>query len=48
MKNIFKHTEMKDLSIRTMRCDCGLALDRDHNSALNIKNEGLRILKAAS
>ena len=42
------HTEMKDLSIRTMRCDCGLALDRDHNAALNIKKEGLRILKAVS
>lgn len=42
------HTEMKDLSIRTMRCDCGFVLDRDHNSALNIKNEGLRILKSAS
>lgn len=42
------HTEMKDLSIRTMRCDCGFVLDRDHNAALNIKNEGLRILKYAS
>ena len=41
------HTEMKDLSIRTMRCDCGFVLDRDHNTALNIKKEGLRLLKTA-
>ena len=41
------HTEMKDLSIRTMRCDCGLTMNRDHNAALNIKKEGLRLLKAA-
>ncbi len=26
------------LSKRTMRCDCGLVLDRDHNAAINIKN----------
>lgn len=41
------HTEMKDLSIRTMHCDCGFILDRDHNAALNIKKEGLRVLEAA-
>ena len=40
------HKEMKDLSIRTMRCDCGYVLDRDHNAALNIKKEGLRLLSA--
>lgn len=40
------HTEMKDLSIRTIRCDCGYILDRDHNAAINIKNEGLRLLSA--
>ena len=39
---------MKNLSIRKMRCDCGFVLDRDHNAALNIKNEGLRILRAVS
>ena len=38
------HPEMKDLSIRTMRCDCGYTMDRDRNAALNIKKEGLRIL----
>ena len=41
------HTEMKDLSIRTMRCDCGFVLDRDHNAALNIKKEGKRLLETA-
>lgn len=41
------HTRMKDLSIRVMECECGFVLDRDYNAALNIKKEGLRILKAA-
>ena len=41
------HTEMKDLSIRTMRCDCGLTMNRDSNAALNIKKEGLRLLETA-
>ena len=41
------HSEMKNLSIRTMKCDCGLVISRDHNAAINIKNEGLRILKEA-
>lgn len=41
------HPKMKDLSIRTMRCDCGLTISRDQNAAINIKNEGLRILKSA-
>ena len=40
------HTEMKNLAIRTMKCDCGFVLDRDHNAAINIKNEGLRLLSA--
>ena len=38
------HHEMKDLSIRKMVCDCGLSISRDQNAAINIKNEGLRIL----
>lgn len=42
------HPEMKDLSIRTMKCDCGTIMGRDQNSAINIKIEGLRILKTAS
>lgn len=39
------HKEMKNLSIRVMKCDCNFTLDRDHNAALNIRDEGLRILK---
>lgn len=38
------HPEMKNLKIRTFECDCGLILDRDQNAAINILNEGLRIL----
>ena len=40
------HPEMKDLKIRTMRCGCGLVIGRDQNAAINILNEGLRILAA--
>ena len=40
------HKEMKDLHIRTMSCDCGLAMSRDQNAAINIKLESLRILKS--
>lgn len=39
------HPEMKDLRIRTMTCDCGLIISRDQNAAINIKIEGLRILR---
>lgn len=39
------HKEMKDLSIRTMNCFCGMVMDRDQNSAKNIRKEDLRILK---
>ena len=38
------HPEMKNLTIRTMKCDCGLTINRDRNAAINILNEGLRIL----
>ena len=38
------HPEMKNLTIRTMKCDCGLTISRDHNAAINILREGLRIL----
>ena len=41
------HPEMKDLGKRMMKCDCGLEMSRDHNAAINIKKEGLRILKSA-
>lgn len=38
------HPEMKNLSIRKMICDCGLIMSRDQNAAINILNEGLRLL----
>ena len=41
------HKEMKDLSIRTLRCACGTVISRDQNAAINIRNEGLRILNSA-
>lgn len=41
------HPEMKDLHRRTMDCACGNHADRDQNAALNIRDEGLRILKKA-
>ena len=41
------HPEMKDLHIRTMKCECGLTIGRDQNAAINIKREGLRLLKSS-
>ena len=41
-----KHPEMKDVSIRTIQCVCGVKMGRDQNAAINIKREGLRKLKA--
>lgn len=38
------HPEMKNLTIRTMKCDCGLTISRDVNAAINILHEGLRLL----
>lgn len=32
------------MSERVYNCSCGSILDRDYNSALNIKNEGIRLL----
>lgn len=40
------HPGMKDLTIRTLKCECGYTADRDYNAARNIKNEGLRLLTA--
>ena len=42
------HPEMKDLAIRTMKCDCGLTISRDKNAAINILKEGLRLLTEAA
>lgn len=38
------HPEMKNLTIRTMKCNCGMIIGRDQNAAINILKEGLRIL----
>ena len=39
-----RHPEMKDLNIRTFTCGCGLSIGRDRNAAINVLQEGLRIL----
>ena len=38
------HPEMKNLAIRTMKCECGLTISRDQNAAISIFHEGLRML----
>ena len=30
-----RHKEMKNLSVRTMRCECGNVMGRDRNAAVN-------------
>ena len=43
----FRNIDVKDLSIRIWICpECKKLNDRDHNAAVNILNEGLRILAA--
>lgn len=32
------------LTVRTYKCECGMVMDRDMNAAVNIREEGLRLL----
>ncbi|GLB61903.1 hypothetical protein NCCP133_40320 [Cytobacillus sp. NCCP-133] len=41
------NTQPMPMEIRTYACSCGLNIDRDYNSALNIKKEGIRLLASA-
>ena len=35
-----RHSEMKDVANRTLKCKCGNIIDRDHNSAINLLKFG--------
>ena len=46
--HICGHRQKMKPSVRTYVCpDCGMVMDRDYNAAINIRNEGIRILQTA-
>lgn len=43
----YKNPETKNLSVRSWTCpQCGTRHDRDVNAAINIRNEGMRLVTA--
>ena len=43
----YKNTDTKDLAVRAWDCPvCGTHHDRDVNAAINIRNEGMRLVTA--
>lgn len=39
------HHEMKDYSIRNLKCECGFLIDRDVNAARNLLNYGIKEIR---